>query len=273
MPQLSARESLAMERDYVAHRSAVLAMLRAEFGGVPDHEELYQEAWAEALEIQARGGDIVNLGGLLRTIAWRRARDRLRKQRPTALDPASPVFARESDPALPLEEQTATRFDAAIIRQVVESLEPRQAAAIKLRFDWHLDAREIQRRLGVTPKRLEKIVTAAYARVEECLDESGGEPSEWRRRQRSLLLACETGLASSRQRRRAKQMVAEDPVCRAMLREIRSRLEEVAAVLPLPVLFAAGGHRRMALFDRLGEARDALASVATRLTGRGDALD
>ena len=132
MQQLTARESLAMEREYVAHRSVVLAMLRNEFGGVPDHEELYQEAWTEALEIQARGGDIVNLGGLLRTIAWRRARDRLRKQRPMAIDPGSPLFAAQTDPAQPLVEQAVTRFDAAVIRQVVESLEPRQAAAIKL---------------------------------------------------------------------------------------------------------------------------------------------
>ncbi|MCW2966595.1 MAG: polymerase, sigma-24 subunit, subfamily, partial [Solirubrobacteraceae bacterium] len=260
MPQPSARESQVLEREYVAQRAGVLAMLRGEFGGVPDHEELYQEAWTEALEIQARGGDIVNLGGLLRTIAWRRARDRLRKHRPAALDPGSQVFACQSDPdALP-EEQVEVRLDAALIRQVVDSLEPRQAAAIKLRFDCHMDAREIQRQLGVTPKRLEKIVTEAYSRVESCLQVNAAGTSEWRRRQRSLLLACETGLASARQRRQARAMVRDDPACRAMLHEIRSALEQVAAVLPLPLLTGHG------VFARL---RDQLADLIARASGRG----
>ena len=40
------------------------------------------------------------------------------------------------------------------LRQVVESLEPRQAAVLKMRFDWGMDAREIQQRLkaaGIQP--------------------------------------------------------------------------------------------------------------------------
>jgi RNA polymerase sigma factor (sigma-70 family) len=272
MPQLSAGESRALELEYIEQRAVVLAMLRSEFAGLRDQEELYQEAWAEALEIQARGGEIVNLGGLLRTIAWRRARDRLRKHRPDTLDPGSQLFHRQPDPdALP-EEQVEVRIDAALIRQVVESLEPRQAAAIKLRFDCHLDAREIQRRLGVSPKRLEKIVTEAYQRVESCLRVNSTGTSEWRRRQRSLLLACETGLASARQRRQASAMVREDPVCRAMLHEIRSALEQVAAVLPLPLpLLAAHGRlarRRFDVLDRLESARGQLADLAARLSGR-----
>jgi RNA polymerase sigma factor (sigma-70 family) len=272
MPQLSAGESRTLELEYIEQRAVVLAMLRSEFAGLPDHEELYQEAWTEALEIQARGGQIVNLGGLLRTIAWRRARDRLRKHRPETLDPGSQLFHCQSDPdALP-DEQVEVRIDAALIRQVVESLEPRQAAAIKLRFDCHLDAREIQRRLGVSPKRLEKIVTEAYQRVENCLRVNSTGTSEWRRHQRSLLLACETGLASARQRRQAGAMVREDPVCRAMLHEIRSALEQVAAVLPLPLPLLAG-HGRLArlrfdLMDRLESARGQLADLAARLSGR-----
>src|SRR5947199_10220616 len=120
MPQLTAGEPRALEVEYVKHRAGVLAMLRADFGGLPDHEGLYQEAWAEALDIQARGGEIVNLGGLLRTIAWRRGRDRLRRQRPDAVDPASQVFAAQADPAAQPEEQVEVRLDAALIRQVVD---------------------------------------------------------------------------------------------------------------------------------------------------------
>ncbi|MFL5844346.1 MAG: sigma-70 family RNA polymerase sigma factor [Solirubrobacteraceae bacterium] len=267
-----------MEREYLAHRSSVLAMLHAEFRGIRDHEELYQEAWAEALELQARGQEIANLGGLLRTIAWRRARDRLRKNAPEAIDPASQVLLQQLDPAALPEENIEIRLDAALIRQVVESLEPRQAAAIKLRFDRHLDSKEIQAELGVSPKRLEKIVTEAYACVERALDGSSTGLAQWRRRQRSLLLACETGLASSRQRRQARQMLKDDPACRAMLAEIRSALEQVAAIIPLPLLVERAQHSRLAqlrlgIAERFAAVRDQLADVVARLSGHGAAVE
>ena len=78
MSQVPVVDGQGVEREYLAHRREVLAMLGSEFRGLPDHEELYQEAWTEALELRARGQEIANLGGLLRTIAWRRARDQLR---------------------------------------------------------------------------------------------------------------------------------------------------------------------------------------------------
>ena len=206
----SVTKGASVEQDYVAHRRSVLAMLRADFGGVPDHEELYQEAWTEALELMARGETIGNLGGLLRTIAWRRARDRLRKHKPETLDPSSPTMLRQESADAAPDETVATRLDAALIRQVVDSLDERQAAVIKLRFERQLGSSEIERELGVTRKRLDKIVTEAYARVEEALHERDGDVSPWRRRQRSLLMACEAGVASMRQREQAQAMLRED---------------------------------------------------------------
>jgi DNA-directed RNA polymerase specialized sigma24 family protein len=81
-------EAAELEREYVAHRNAVLAMLRRDFGGVPDHDELYQDAWTELLELRSRGDRLKSVRGLLKTIAWRRARDRLRKMKPDTLDPS-----------------------------------------------------------------------------------------------------------------------------------------------------------------------------------------
>src|SRR3954447_25066171 len=223
---LTAAESRALENEYVAHRPAVLGMLRAEFGGVPDHEELYQEAWTEALEQRARGTVIQNLPGLLRTIAWRRARDRLRNRRADAVDPSSTVLSGLADPAADLDDQAVSRLDSALLRQIIDDLEPDQAAVLKLRFDWHLEAREIQQRLGITKKRLDKIVAQAYRRVEAHLESTADGTTRWSRRQRSLLVACELGLASEKQRARAQRMLERDPVCRAMLREMRSTLEQ-----------------------------------------------
>jgi RNA polymerase sigma factor (sigma-70 family) len=256
-------EAVQLEREYVEHREAVLAMLRAEFPRLRDHEELYQEAWAELLEQRARGGETSRMRGLLKTIAWRRARDRLRRRRPEPVDPTSPIVAMAADPEDQPDVQAQLRLDGAVVRQIVERLEPRQAAVLKLRFDWGLDAREIQQRLGVTPKRLEKIITEAYKTVAAELELTDGETA-WSRKQRSLLLACEVGLASAEQRARAQRMVDTDPACRAMLREMRAALRDVAVALPPPVLFEQRGPGVGAVLER---AHDLWASAKNMLAG------
>lgn len=261
-------EAAELEREYVAHRGAVLAMLRADFGGVPDLEELYQEAWTELLELRARGDRLKSVRGLLKTIAWRRARDRLRKMKPDTLDPMSPALTLETDTEPLPDEQAQIRLDAVVLRQIIDRLDPRQAAVLKLRFDWQLDSREIQERLGVSPKRLEKIVTEAYKNVAAEFATNGRE-SAWSRKQRSLLLACEMGLASSAQRARAQRMVDEDATCRAMLREIRSTLRDVAAALPVPVLFEHHAERAIPFVDRLGDAWASAKNAVLSLFGRG----
>jgi RNA polymerase sigma factor (sigma-70 family) len=234
-PSTPPSEAAAIERAYREHRDPVLAMLRADFHGIADAEDVYQEAWAELLELRARGEEARNARALLKTIAWRRARDRLRKMRPDPLDPTSAAFGLIADSEPGPDEQATVRLDAAALREVIDDLEPRQAAVLKLRFEWHLDAREIQRCLGVSPKRLEKIVTEAYKALADRLGDDAGHTA-WRRRQRSLLLACEAGVASERQRRRAMRMVEQDPGCRAMLREMRAGLSDLAAFAPMPVL-------------------------------------
>src|SRR4051812_37030321 len=211
MRVVSPGESRDLEGGDLEHRRAVLGMLHTEFGGLPDHEELYQEAWTEALELRARGERVDNVRGLLLTIAWRRARDRLRNHKPELVEPDSGTLTFQLDPGPSPEEETEIRVEAATLRSVIDTLEPRQAAALKLRFDWHLDAKEIQRRLGVSPKRLEKIDTDAYKRVHACVSPDATGESEWTRRNRSLLFACEMGVATPAQRARAEHLVNSDP--------------------------------------------------------------
>lgn len=278
MAQGSVIDEQRFEREYVAQRRMVQAMLRAEFDGVPDHEEIYQEAWTETLEMQARGETIYNLGGLLRTIAWRRARDRLRNESAALLDPTSHVLNNVADSEALPDEQVLLRMEAALVSHVIDSLEPREAAVIKLRFEKKMDSRQIQRALGLSTKNLEKIATQAYGRVGEALAEREPGASEWRRRQRSLLLACETGVASARQRRHARRLVAEDPACRVMLREIRSTLNDVAAILPLPLLVAQASHGRWAqlrlgILDRFGILRDQATELAARVSSHGSSIE
>ncbi|HWT92738.1 MAG TPA: sigma-70 family RNA polymerase sigma factor [Solirubrobacteraceae bacterium] len=247
-------------------------MLRTEFGGLRDqHDELYHEAWAELLELRARGQELTSVKGLLKTIAWRRARDSLRKMRPDAIDPMSATIQLEPDSAPLPEDHAQVRIDAAVLRQIIDRLEPRQAAALKLRFDWGLSGPEIQEQLKISRKALEKLVTAAYKAVaEEAGLDAQGE-RRWTRRQRSLLVACEMGLATEQQREQAQRMIDEDPACRALLREMRSTVNDVAAALPVPVL-ATDERAQQALAPVIDRTSDAWASVkhaASNLLGRG----
>lgn len=267
---LAARD-IVIERDYAEHRPAVLAMLRADYPRLADLEELYQEAWAELLALEGRGEVVHNRRALLKKIAWRRAADAAKRHRPEAIDPASPVLATVADDDPLPDEQAQLRLDADALRLVVESLDEQQVAVLKLRFDQHLSAREVQGRLGVSEKRLEAIVTAAYKKIAAQLAIDDAGQTRWVRRQRSLLLACELGIASARQRRRAQSMVDRDPACRAMLHAMRTNLGDVAAVLPMPVL--AEEHERLGAIARATNRLDELWATARhlsdRITGRG----
>ncbi|WP_324341514.1 sigma-70 family RNA polymerase sigma factor [Baekduia sp.] len=274
MPSTDSQPSVhdaEIERDYAEHRAAVLGMLGADFPRLRDPEEIYQEAWAELLAIERRGEVVQHRRALLKKIAWRRAADATKRRRPDAIDPFSPaLIATTDEQALP-DEQAQLRLDGDALRLVVESLDEQQAAVLKLRFDQQLTAREVQDELGIGEKRLEAIITAAYKKIaaQLAVDETG--ESRWMRRQRSLLLACELGIASSRQRRRAQTMVDRDPACRAMLHAMRSNLGDVAAVLPMPVL--AEEHDRLRAIagatSRLDELWASTRQLTDRLTGRG----
>ena len=238
-------------------------MLRSQFHALQDPEELYQEAWAELLALMQRGGRPRSTQALLKTIARRRATDRLRHERAEIVDPGSAVLVDEADPRLAPDEQAQLTLDAVSARHLVESLEPRAAAALLLRYQHGLSTKEIETRLGVSSKRLEKIVTQAYRQIEAQLEEHDGV-SVWSRRQRSLLLACEFGVATAAQRARAQRMLQDDPRMRAMLRQMRRSLRDVAALIPGPVLLELPQSQPdVSLVDRL----QAVAATLKRATG------
>ncbi|MCW3050646.1 MAG: sigma-70 family polymerase sigma factor [Solirubrobacterales bacterium] len=264
-------ESRQIEHDYARYREEIMGLLTRGFSRLPDHEEIYQEAWTELLEMQAKGKPVGDLRMVLRTIAWRRARDRVRSDRADPFDPASHLFGAHAPATTPPDEEAQIHLDAAIARQVVDSLDERHAAVIKLRFESHMDSREIQQRLGVSAKRLEKIVTEAYHRVEAQLavDESGESP--YRRRQRSLLLACLLGQASAAQVQRARRMVAEDAGCRAILRQLHFTMDRIAALAPMPVLVDREFDWGIPVFDRVGNVPASLKRVVANALSRGEA--
>lgn len=266
-----------LEHEFEAHREAVLAMLAAEFPRLPDHEDLYQEAWAEALEHWSNGAQITHVRAFLKLIAWRRARDAARNRAAVTSDPTGALLSTQADVGPGPEEIAAVAVDAAVVRCVIDELDPRQAAVIKMRFDLGMSSKQMQEVLGVSAKRLEKLVTKAYSTVAQQLTVDAAGESPWSRRQRSLLVACLTDLASPRQQARARRLLAEDPACRAMLAQLRATLEHVAVALPLPVLAETQAERTVPVVDRLHDGaaalRDLLGSGAARAAGQPTVLE
>jgi DNA-directed RNA polymerase specialized sigma24 family protein len=218
-------------------------MLGAQFPRLTDPEEIYQDAWAELLELERSAERVRHPRALLKTIAWRRAADVVKqRRRVVAVDPGGLVLENTVDARAQPDEEAQRHLDGEALRLVVESLDEREAAANKLKFDCQLSAKEVQDVLGVGEKLLELVVSTAYRKIAEQLEVGEDGTTTWTRRQRSLLLACELGIASSRQRRRAQRMLDHDPAFRGLLRAMRRGLDDVAAVLPVPVI--ADEHER-----------------------------
>jgi DNA-directed RNA polymerase specialized sigma24 family protein len=150
------REVQAIEREYRDHRGAVLAMLGAQFPRLADPEEQYPDPWAELLELERSGERVRHRSALLKTIARRRAADTVKQQRRVvAVDPGGLVLENTVDARAQPDEEAQRHLDGEALRLVVESLDEREAAAIKLKFDCQLSAKEVQDVLGVGEKLLE----------------------------------------------------------------------------------------------------------------------
>lgn len=247
--------------EYGAHEQAVYAMLSSVYPNLADQQEIYQEAWLDLLEMEARGERIAHTRGLLKTLAHRRARDRVRRRRPEVIDPQDPGLLDQPDTGPLPDECAQVHLDAGVLRLVMESIDERQAAALKLRFDFGMSTPEIQEQLGVSRKRLNKLFERAYQAIREQVMPDDGGDTKLEQQQRSLLLACETGFATAAQRARAQDMVDRDPRCRAMLHTMRATLRDVAVMLPVPPAAFELSERRGpigAILDRADQAIGAL---------------
>lgn len=227
---------LDVEREYTRWRRPLLEWLRREFPTLRDRQELYQDAWAEALALQQRGEEIRNPEALIRTILWRRARDRIRNFAPAAVEPDVLADLALVDPAPSPEDAAVAHIDGAVVRHVIDTMDARQAAVLKLRFDHGLSYAEIEQQLGMSKRRVEKLINRALRHIEATLSSANGDDSPWTRHQRSLLCAWATGMASTRQLAELRRMVRDDPSCRALLHQMRTTTREVAALLPPAVL-------------------------------------
>jgi len=252
-------------RAYQDHEDAVLGMLTNRFPRFTDDErrDFYHEAWALALEKQRAGEQFDSLRNYLLVAAGGRALDRIKVQRRfEPLDPTSAILDRAGGAENPSEEMVLLRDDARIARELIDSLEERQKAVFKLRWDVQMPPVEVRQVLGLSVKQYERLAEEGAAVIAQRVTEL--HDGTWSRRQRSLLAACLAGIATGEQRAEAQRRLATDPHVRALFADVDRVVGKATALMPLPAIGGerAGGFARAAdtLTALKGQLADALAT-------------
>lgn len=200
-----------------------------------DLDAAYNDAW-HALYVKLREGQAVDSrSGLLVTIAHRRALDEHRalRVRPAADADALADVGVEPDVAARLDDARQLRLLVEGMRERLDGRE-RQAAALCWLYDYTRP--EAARAMGVTPKRMEKIMDRVSRRLRELV----GEIEAGRRcaGQASLMRAYAIGLLEEggERWRLARDHLDDCSACRRRVLAMRG----IAAVAPpVPVVLVA----------------------------------
>lgn len=197
-----------------------------------DYEDLAQDAYRQLLELEHGGEEIHDRLELMKTIAWRDARDQLQSQSlPRPIAPDSPLLSEARLAAPEPDERIDERAELARAIEAVEELPCAAQAAYRARVVDGLSIAEAASRLGVHRATLCRQVRAAVETVAAVRTASGAELA--RRRILSVYIA---GVASARERRRAERLLAADPRAVAVARELRRLHEGAAAAIPAEVV-------------------------------------
>lgn len=252
---------LTTDDEYAQNRDAVLGMLAKRFPrfGPDQRLELYHEAWVRALRKRERGERVESLRAyLVQTAAFEAMHLVSYDRRPTPLDPSHPSIDSLVDGALPLAEQVEIDDQVRICRELIDGLEPRRRALFKLRWDLGMSPSEIRSALGMTQRQYKRLAKESMEAIAERVTEL--DDGSWSRRQRSLIAACLSGIASDSQRAEAQRRVRRDPHVAALCRELNAALERVAVALPLPAITELPP-----IEGRLGAAVDGVRAAAGEL--------
>lgn len=230
-------DPLTTDDEYAQNRDAVLGMLAKRFPrfGSDQRLELYHEAWIRALRKRDRGEQVESLRAyLLQTAAFEAMHLVSYDRRPTPLDPSHPSIDSLVDCARTPDEQVEIDDQVRICRELIDGLEPRRRALVKLRWDLGMTPPEIRSALGLTQRQYKRLAKESMEVIAERVTEL--DDGSWSRRQRSLIAACLRGIASDSQRAEAQRRVRRDPHVAALCRELNTALERVAVALPLPAV-------------------------------------
>jgi len=229
-----------------------------------DLEDLCQDAFANMLAYAAKGNQVDNRRAFLTTVAVRAAIKLCSRRREQAADPGGGVFDRE-DLAADADERLQYRADLAWLAEALDSLTDLERLVYRSHYIDELDPAAAIRKLQISRATYYRRLRSASAKL-------GGIMTSERRigsRERDLIERYVAGIARRSEVRRAERLIAADPLCSAVAREI-SELHRGAAMLLPPVLLAPahGGILAMlaaafsALRERIFGAADSVAGAA-----------
>jgi RNA polymerase sigma factor (sigma-70 family) len=229
---------------YEEHRDYVLSVLARRCGWLDpsDRESLLHEAYAVFLQKERDGQlDVAamrppQVRAYLTQTALNKAMDegkRAGRRRSVSLDDDD-LGIEPADPGRGLEEQLASRFDDARVREIVAQLPERQQLVIKLRFFFNRTPQEIQRYMGITERVYRRELERATRQLAERFElVRNGTFCDSRR---SLILAYVTGVAGPNRRLDARRHLESCPACASWVLELRATTHRAAAIVPAPLL-------------------------------------
>lgn len=232
-------------REYELRKAEVLRTVRGRLAARgmrfddSDLESFYNQAWHGVHLRLSEGGTVENPVGLLVTISERRAVDELRSLRPERRAAAGEADDRLVDPDLAgrLDDHTRLRRFVEGLRSDLSERE-RQAAALCYVQDF--TRAEAAAALGVTPRRMEKIMDRVSKKVGALVRDIAQD--EWCERRRSTIKAYSLGMldASGERHRQAVEHLDDCSACRYRVLRWRGLAALVPPVPALPFLTGGG---------------------------------
>lgn len=147
------------------HGPIVFRLARRMLGHGADAEDMVQEVFMEAFQLQQRQ-EIGNWPGLFRNIATRRALDRLRRRRRTEHLDEMEFAATSSGP----HETAVARELAERLRKAISQLPDGQAAVFSLRYFDELSYDQIAEVLGIKPSAVGMALHKARTNLQTLLN-------------------------------------------------------------------------------------------------------
>jgi RNA polymerase sigma factor (sigma-70 family) len=268
-------DTLQLEAAYERFKEPMLQKARSWFPALRGMElDLYQSAWEGLL----RNGDIEDLERYLKRAIFTKGLDELRRRgrRPTVslerlrlrkpgtrrLSRGLPGAELVPDGITPLpEDQAQLREDVKSALELLDELTPLQQRIVKLRWGWQVPRKEAARLLGISERALRREIEDAatvIARNAELV-----EQGRWCEQKRSLILAYSFEILSPSRAAKAAQHLDTCPACRQLALQLRRRIVDVGAVVPLPLSLLQPVRRDLVapLGEHLASVRETVSDV------------
>ena len=148
---------LAFEQIVLRHQTEAWSVATRLLGDATEAEDVAQEAFLRILEASPRYRPTASFRTYLYRIVTNLCLDRAEKKRPVYLDCLPDAASNDPSPA----DALASKERHEAVRDALETIPPRQRAAIVLRHFEGLSLQEIASIMNITPKAVERLLARA----------------------------------------------------------------------------------------------------------------